>query len=315
MRIALREESVTPREGLQRNRPRFVVVAGEGVGQTYPIVDGAVVGRAAEAAIRIPSDDVSRGHARLAVEGARVQLEDLGSMNGTLVNGEPAVGKVELHEGDKVQVGTTILRFSLFDDLDEEFQARMLDSALRDPLTRVFNRKYLDDRIDSEFAFSLRHDTPLSLLLVDLDHFKSVNDSWGHLAGDAVLRQLAEHVMRVIRVEDVLARYGGEEFAILSRGIDAEGARQFAERLRASVERASFVHDRRGTAPPPPPGAPAAPAIDLSTQRIPLTVSIGVATMPDPEIGQPLLLIQRADDALYRAKTEGRNRVRVHGRA
>ncbi|GAB4211064.1 MAG: GGDEF domain-containing protein [Sandaracinaceae bacterium] len=323
MRLTLRDEAITPRAGLRRDRPRLVVVSGEGVGLAYPVVDGAVIGRAHDAAIRIPSDDVSRAHARLLVQGEHTFVEDLGSMNGTLVNGEAIAHRTPLRDGDKLHVGTTVLRFALFDDLDERFQARMYESALRDPLTRAFNRKYLEDRVDSEFAYSIRHDTPLSLLLIDVDHFKSVNDSWGHLAGDAALVQLVEHLLRVIRVEDVLARYGGEEFAILSRGIDADGARQLAERVRASVERTSFLYDRRADASAamrsqgePMRDTGRLALSDLAApQRIPLTVSIGVATMPDPEIGQPLLLVQRADDALYRAKNDGRNRVRVYGRA
>jgi two-component system cell cycle response regulator len=294
-------------------------VAGDNVGHAFPLESGAILGRG-EVAIRVSSEEVSRKHAQFVVVEGRYFVRDLGSMNGTVVNGAAVQGEREIFEGDKIQVGTTILRFALFDDLDERFQARMYESALRDPLTRTFNRKYLEERIDSEFAYSLRHDTPLTLLLIDIDHFKSVNDSWGHLAGDAVLAQLADHVMRVIRAEDVLARYGGEEFAILSRGIDREGARQFGERLRASVERGVFVYSPRMVEQP----------LDLSTQtlhdtgrltmedlasaqRIPLTISVGAATMPDPEIGQPLQLLARADDALYRAKTGGRNRVRVHG--
>ncbi len=320
MRIGVRPETLTPKGGLERNRPRLIVVAGENVGHAFPVADGAVIGRAPEAEIRVASDDVSRRHARLTAKDGKHFIEDLGSMNGTLINGAASSGVTEVHEGDKIQVGTTILRFALFDDVDDRFTAHMYESALRDPLTRAFNRKYLDDRIDSEFAYSLRHDTPLTLLLFDIDHFKSVNDSWGHPTGDAVLAQLAEHVMRVIRTEDVLARYGGEEFAILSRGIDAEGARQFAERLRASVDRAVFIRGRAPSELPPVPGVDPlretgkVTLADLAAaQRIPLTISIGVATMPDPEIGQPLLLLQRADDALYRAKTDGRNRVRAHG--
>jgi len=326
LRIGLRAEVLTPREGLERNRPRLVVVSGDDVGQTFPLADGAIAGRAPEVPLRIASEDISRKHARFVLRDGHWYVEDLGSMNGTLVNGVPAEGQKELHEGDKIQIGTTILRFALFDDVDERFQARMYESALRDPLTRTFNRKYLDDRIDSEFAYSLRHDTPLTLILFDIDHFKSVNDSWGHLAGDAVLSQLADHVLRVIRAEDVLARWGGEEFAILSRGIDREGARQFGERLRASVERGVFVYSRRLSEPPRAEAVAAGAGSardtgrvtveDLATaQRIPLTISIGTATMPDPEIGQPLHLVGRADDALYRAKADGRNRVRIHGLA
>lgn len=320
LRLGIRAEVLTPREGLERNRARLIVVVGDNVGHAFSLAESCVIGRG-DVPIRISSDDVSRRHAEVFREGGAYFVRDMGSMNGTLVNGVAIEGRRALAEGDKVQVGTTILRFALFDDVDERFQARMYESALRDPLTRTFNRKYLDERLDSEFAYSLRHDTPLTLLLFDIDHFKSVNDSWGHLAGDAVLAQLADHVLRVIRAEDVLARFGGEEFAILSRGIDREGARQFAERLRASVERGVFVYSSRivtrPTANEVPTGSHDTNRLtvdDLATaQRIPLTISIGAATMPDPEIGQPLQLLGRADDALYRAKADGRNRVRVHG--
>lgn len=319
LRLGVTAGVITPREGLQRDRPRLVVVVGNDVGQAYPIGDGVVLGRG-EVDIRLLSDDVSRRHAELLRRDGRTYVRDLGSMNGTLVNGAAIEGEREVHEGDKIQVGTTILRYALFDDVDERFQARMYESALRDPLTRTFNRKYLEDRIDSEFAYSLRHDTPLTLLLLDIDHFKSVNDSWGHLAGDAALVQIADHVLRVIRAEDVLARYGGEEFAVLSRGIDRDGARQFAERLRASVERALFVYSPHMAHEPGADVATTALQTNrltmeeiASAQRIPLTISIGAATMPDPEIGQPLQLLGRADDALYRAKTSGRNQVRIHG--
>lgn len=318
LRLGLRPEVVTPREGLERNRARLVVVGGDNVGHVFSLADSTVLGRG-DVAIRLGGDEVSRKHAEIRRDGTRHFVRDLGSMNGTLVNGVAIEGLRELVEGDKVQIGTTILRFALFDDVDERFQAQMYESALRDPLTRVFNRKYLDERLDSEAAYSLRHDTPLTLLLFDIDHFKSVNDSWGHLAGDAVLTQLADHVMRVIRAEDVLARFGGEEFAILSRGIDREGARQFAERLRSSVERGVFVYSARlaeqgaSEASPPMRETNRLTMQDLATaQRIPLTISVGAATMPDPEIAQPMQLLARADDALYRAKTDGRNRVRVH---
>jgi diguanylate cyclase (GGDEF)-like protein len=314
-----RAELLTPQEGFERNRARLIVVAGDNVGHAFPLENGAILGRD-EVAVRVSSEEVSRRHAQFVVQDGRYFVRDLGSMNGTQLNGAAVQGEREIFEGDKIQVGTTVLRFALFDDLDERFQTRMYESALRDPLTRTFNRKYLDERIDSEFAYSLRHDTPLTMLLIDIDHFKSVNDSWGHIAGDAVLAQLADHLMRVIRAEDVLARYGGEEFAILSRGIDREGARQFGERLRSSVERGVFVYSPRMVEQPldpAPEGLRDTGRLEkeafASTQRIPLTISVGAATMPDPEIGQPLQLLARADDALYRAKTGGRNRVRVHG--
>ncbi len=305
LRLGISPGHLTPPGGLERKSAHLLVIAGPGTGQAFGLVDGALVGRG-ECQVRIESDDVSRTHARFHRVEGRWHVGDLGSMNGTFVNGAPVLGEVPLSEGDKIQIGSTILRFAIFDDLDASFQARMYESTLRDPLTRTFNRKYLEERIDSEFAFAVRHDTPLTLIIFDIDHFKAINDRFGHLAGDAMLVQLANRVLALIRAEDVLARLGGEEFAVLSRGTTREGARVFAERLRAAVERSGFVFE-------PPMGSEEASDAPSPVRSIPMTVSVGAATMPDPEIGQPLQLVAFADDALYRAKRDGRNRSRIHG--
>jgi diguanylate cyclase (GGDEF)-like protein len=279
----------TPVRGLTRRRPRLVVVAGVNVGEIYPVANGCILGRSGEATIRIPSDDISRKHAQLAIgPGGDWTVEDLGSRNGTWVNGERVSGAAKIADGDKIELGSGIvLRFGFYDELDESYHQRMYESSLRDGLTRAFNRKYFEERLDQEFAYALRHSSALSLLMLDIDHFKAVNDTHGHLGGDAVLAQVAQHITRVIRAEDVFARYGGEEFVILSRGIHRDGAVQFAERVRASIERFPFTFDE---------------------VRLSITVSIGVAAIPDAEILQPVHLVEAADRALYRAK-ESRNRV------
>jgi diguanylate cyclase (GGDEF)-like protein len=302
-------------EALARDRARVVVVVGDRIGSTIALRDGAVIGRAADAAVHVFGEHVSRRHARFRTRDGQFLLEDLGSKNGTLLNGVLITEPTPLHDGDKIQIGSSVLRFALLDAVDESFLAQLHDSALRDPLTRVFNRKYLDDRLKSELAYSLRHRSPLSLLLIDVDFFKRVNDTHGHPSGDAVLAQLAERLRRAVRAEDVLARYGGEEFAILSRGIDRAGAAQFAERVRASIEQAEFacVRAERLRSENPGETIPAAPPEAGSTAPIRLTVSVGVATVPDPEILTVAQLVQCADDAAYRAKHTGRNRVRVHG--
>lgn len=277
---------------LRRDRASVVVIAGAGVGEMFAVGGGLVIGRGGDADVRIVDDQISRRHARIGVHGQDVFVEDLGSKNGTFLNGSP-VRRELLRDGDKIQIGpNTVLRYALHDSLEESFQKQMYESALRDPLTRVYNRKYLLDRTQSELAYALRHGSPLSFLMIDVDHFKKVNDTHGHPAGDAVLVTLARHVLRVIRSEDVFARYGGEEFAILSRGIALDGATKFAERLRAAIETYPFVHE----------GA-----------RIPVTISIGIAALPAPDVARASELVGRADSALYRAKHEGRNRVRVSG--
>ena len=285
--------SPTPADGVQRNRPRLVVVSGPNVGSIHRIGDGVLLGRDPSATVFVDSPDVSRRHARIRATGEGFVLEDLGSRNGTYLNGKPIEQPTALAEGDKISVGTSVFRFAFFDEFDEQYHQRMYDSSLRDPLTRAFNRKYFDERLEAEIAFSLRHGTAVSLVVFDVDHFKHINDTHGHVVGDQVLMQLVEHVQRVIRTEDVLARYGGEEFVVLSRGIREDDALAFAERLRNAVERRVFLHT-------PPEGSPV---------RIPVTVSCGVAGMPAPDIQRGHELVDRADRALYVAKRAGRNRV------
>src|SRR5690606_26447697 len=125
--------------------------------------------------------------------------------NGTFVNGQQVEAQL-LKDGDKIQVGTTtILKFSYHDDLEEQFQRKMYEGALRDGLTKAFNKKYFEDRLQSEVAFALRHGTALSLIMLDLDLFKRINDTYGHLAGDYVLTTFSSSVISTIRKEDVFA--------------------------------------------------------------------------------------------------------------
>jgi diguanylate cyclase (GGDEF)-like protein len=166
----------------------------------------------------------------------------------------------------------------------------MYESALRDGLTKVFNRRYFTDHLEKEFAYALRHDTPLALIFIDIDHFKAINDTHGHTAGDTVLTELSALLMSLLRTEDVLARFGGEEFTILCRGTDLASARIVAERLRSAVERRRFEVDRK---------------------RIPVTISVGVAAVPDPSIKDDAAFLAGADRAMYDAKTSGRNRVAI----
>jgi diguanylate cyclase (GGDEF)-like protein len=247
------------------------------------------IGRAGTSAVRLLDDGVSRHHAELVREGAEITLRDLDSRNGTFVNGERVAAPVKLRDGDKIQIGRGIvLRFAYQDALDESFHERLLGSALRDPLTKLFNRRYLIDRLDSELKFARRHGTAVSLLMLDLDHFKQVNDTRGHLAGDAVLTCLAGALAKAVRNEDVVARYGGEELAIILRDIDLDSAAAMGARLCKTIEQ---------TAAPLPAGG-----------TLTVTVSIGVAGYPALDAETVEQLIDAADQALYRAKRDGRNR-------
>ncbi|MBL9023998.1 MAG: GGDEF domain-containing protein [Myxococcales bacterium] len=274
----------------KRDRASVVVLAGTNVGEMYRL-DGVevVVGRASNANIRLNDDGISRRHARIFLEAGKYLIEDLGSANGTLVNGLRIAMKQVLEDGDKIRLGpTTILKFGYSDDIEESFQQRMYDAALRDGLTGAYNKKFFLDRLDSELSYSRRHQFDLSLLMFDVDYFKRINDTYGHLAGDAVLVKLAKLAAGALRQEDVFGRYGGEEFAILCRGVKLHHAGVLGERLRSTVESSIFEHDGR---------------------RYPVTISVGVASYPTSPVETPFQLIAAADEALYEAKRCGRNRV------
>ena len=273
---------------LPKDRAYLIVIAGTQVGEMISLKETTVLGRGLEADVRLVEEKMSRKHCRLYVENGEAYIEDLRSSNGTYVNGR-RIDRHKLIDGDKIQVGeTTILKFTYNDQLEENFQKQMYDSALRDGLTKVFNKKYFQDRIQSEFAFAARHRTALSLILFDIDHFKQVNDTRGHLAGDKVLTALAQHVLKLVRTEDVFARYGGEEFAVLCRDTTLANAEVLAERIRASVAKLEIRFD---------------------DTLVPITISMGVAMFPDGAIADVDTFIRLTDEALYEAKRTGRNRV------
>src|SRR3954452_4867074 len=275
--------------GGKRDRAYLVVLAGASVGEMYKVEgEKTVIGRGQKAQIRLFDDGISREHAQLLIEGNRIVLQDLGSTNGTFCNGLK-VDRRELVDGDKILVGsTTILKFTYHDNLDEMFQKQMYESALRDGLTKAFNKKYFTDRLESEFTFATRHGSPLALVLFDIDHFKKVNDTHGHQAGDHVLSELSTLLTGALRAEDVFARYGGEEFAVICRGSDVNQGQIVAERMRKAVEVHKFMFE--GT-------------------HIPLTISVGVAVLPDSTVRDANDVVSHADQALYSSKRGGRNRV------
>ncbi len=265
-------------------RPCLVMVAGPQLGEIFPIDGELTIGRDPTCALRLADDEsVSRKHARVVATDDGARITDLGSQNGTFVDGEKLV-ESPLAEGAKIRVGQTVVfKFARYDALEEMAQRQLLESALRDGPTRAFNRRYFLQRLTGELRFAERHNQTVVLLLIDLDHFKALNDEHGHPTGDKVLGHLADLLAGTLRAEDVLARYGGEEFCVLARGITADGAMVLAERLRKLVE-----------------------STQLAGHRV--TISIGVAIFPDGD-AKADDLVARADQALYRAKHDGRNRV------
>lgn len=283
-------QSLSDAPNASKIRACLTVITGAAAGQVFKLANGeAVIGRSPTAAIRVVDDGVSRNHARIRHDSGGLYVDDMDSRNGTFVNGAKIASTTALREGDKIQVGrNTVLRFAYHDDLDESFHENLVSSALRDPLTKLFNKRYLLDRLDSELKFARRHNTPVSLLMLDLDHFKRINDTQGHLAGDAVLMNLATVLTKAVRNEDVVARFGGEELAIILRAIPMDPAAMLAERLRKLVEQTVTSHG----------GHP-----------IKATVSIGAAGFPSTPAETVEQLMEAADRALYKAKHAGRNRV------
>lgn len=261
-----------------------------GIGRMFKLDKAeTVLGRSADASFQVEDDGISRKHAKITMgQNGQFMVVDLGSTNGTYLNGV-RVELGQLRDGDKIQIGSnTVLKFSLQDQLEEQYQKSIYESATRDGLTRIFNKKYFLDTLRKEFAYCLRHRVPLSLVMFDVDHFKKINDTWGHQAGDYVLARIAQRVNETIRTEDLFSRYGGEEFAVMLRETAEDQAFICAERCRRAVDLSDF---------------------NFNGMPIKVTISLGVATLLDSDFVQPDDLIACADKYLYRAKNGGRNRV------
>jgi diguanylate cyclase (GGDEF)-like protein len=284
-----------PGNAKDRDRPVLTVLGGLNAGQVFPLTrTETIIGRGTDAHVRLVDAGVSREHARILQSNGRFVVEDIRSTNGTYVAGE-RVERRELQPFDRVQIGPqVVLWFQIMSVEEEALSQKLYESSTRDHLTHVYNRKYLAERLATETAYAIRHKTSLGVIIFDLDHFKRVNDDYGHLAGDEVLRTVAARVARLIRSEDVIARYGGEEFVIIARGIEHANVVRFAERVRALVE---------GLKVP----SPVAPGEELR-----VTISAGVASLsPDPKKEPRSVdgLLAAADARLYEAKRAGRNRV------
>ena len=285
--------SVMPLPDDQSKRPCLVQIAGANTGATYPVEHAAVLGRDKEAGICIQGEGISRLHCQFAIqEKDEVFIKDLDSKNGTLVNNKPLTDETPLKEGDRIQVGSiTVLKLVFQDELEAAFQSRMFDSALRDGLTGLYNRRYLDDRLQAEYAWAKRNGAALTLCLIDVDNFKQINDTFGHTVGDAVLKAVADLLTGSVRTEDTVCRYGGEEFAVVCLGIPLANGVIVSERLRKAIEGHTFT---------------------FKDEALTLSISVGVAGVPYDSIHSVEELIGAADKALYQAKDRGKNRTKVY---
>ena len=270
--------------------PRLVMLAGPDLGQRIDLAEGELtIGRESRCGVVLPLGGVSRVHCSIRRDASGIWLRDLGSTNGTRRNGEtaPPHQDVGLEVGDLVAIGGAIFKLLDAESPESEYHERVFRTMALDGLTQVRNRRSLQDALESEIARSRRHQHALSLLLLDVDRFKQVNDRHGHPCGDLVLQRIAALLSRHGRRENCIARYGGDEFAIVLAETALSGAMIFAERVRGAVE-----HEE----------------IRSGDDRVEVTVSVGVAEW-SPQMGNPEDLIALADTALYRAKNAGRNRV------
>ena len=282
---------VTPIPGFDKKERHayLVFLTGPLVGKIHLLDEGTVtLGRGADLDIPINDPGISRHHVRIAFQKGKARIQDLGSTNGTYLNGR-RIAESDLKDGDKIQISSnTILKYAYQDKIENIFHTELYRMAVVDPLTGAYNKRYFEERFKEEFSYSLRNRAPLSLLMIDIDWFKSVNDCYGHPAGDYVLTRVSEITASIIRKEDLLCRYGGEEFAVILKGTDSEGAWTLAERLRKMVDEAVFEFDGK---------------------KIHATVSIGVATLHGRNLVDYEQMIKAADTLLYKSKNAGRNRV------
>jgi diguanylate cyclase (GGDEF)-like protein len=245
------------------------------------------IGRGAENNIVLEGDSVSRRHAHFEERSQAWWCVDDGSTNGSYVNDEQIMREARLGNGDRIKIGPTIFKFLSGQDVEAQYHEEIYRMTIIDGLTQVHVKRYLLEALDKELMRARRHLRDLSFLMLDIDHFKKINDLHGHLAGDYVLKEVARLIQQRIRRDEVLARYGGEEFAIILPETNLEGASALAEGLREKIEESRFV---------------------FQNETIRVTISIGVAMLLDDDRAS-LDLIKRADEKLYEAKRAGRNRV------
>jgi len=262
----------------------LVVIYGLELGRKFNLdTNTVVIGRSSKSEIQVDQESVSRSHAKVINTGKNIILRDLGSTNGTYVN-DQLIDEYVLRDGDFIKIGRTIFKFLSGGNIENSYHEEIYRLTTVDGLTQIFNRRYFLEQLDREVSRSKRYRRHLSLIMFDIDRFKDINDTYGHLAGDYVLKQLATVIKGKIRREDILARYGGEEFVIILPEIDLGNAVSFGEKVRKIVEKAPFKFE---------------------DTRISVTVSVGVAACEEGDDGSTI--IKRADDKLYEAKDAGRN--------
>lgn len=256
--------------------------------------NGLTVGRDSACEVKLDDDSVSRRHAKLRYSGNEVWVDDLESTNGVFVNEQRVNGSKALLAGDRVRFGNQIFKLVTEEGFELQYHEVIYKMMTTDALTQVYNRRFFLDSLEREWHQAQRGVQSFALLLLDLDRFKSINDQYGHLAGDRVLCEFARRARSVLRAGEILARYGGEEFALLCVPADEEQAAAVGERIRSAVAESPILFE---------------------SVEIPVTVSIGVACYHALDTCDSETLIQQADEQLYRAKENGRDQVCVRSAA
>ncbi len=247
----------------------------------------AVIGRADTCRIQLQDESVSREHASIEWTPAGHKITDLGSTNGVLVN-DRQVESATLEAGDRIQLGQRIFRFLVDNDQESEYYETVYGMMTRDGLTGAFNKRYLLEYLEREVIRCRKYQRSLAVIMMDIDHFKSINDTYGHLTGDDVLRELSERIQGLTVDGAVFARFGGEEFAVVAVESDIEAAKVLAESCREIVQNTPF---------------------ETSSGPLEITISVGV-TSPNPtSLSDHESILEVADQRLYEAKRAGRNRV------
>lgn len=295
-----RQDVPANRSTQKERRPALVSLRGELMAVPIPLErDNVTIGRALEADVRLNDTRASRLHARIITEKhpatgeTTFRIADLGSTNGTLLNGE-LIMEAPLNDGDKIVIGDNLFRFDMLDEIDREFQQQIHRLIAHDELTGLLTSKSFFSELRREAARAEAESRPFCVLMMDLDHFKEVNDTYGHLVGSNTLEETGHIIKQALRAGDVASRFGGEEFAAFL--LDANYAQGLvaAERVRVALAEHEFPASRKDSGD------------SQVTHRI--TISIGIAAFPD-DATDPIELIELADSALYRAKRSGRNQI------
>ncbi len=268
--------------------PHLIVLYPQNDFTQIPLERGTVVlGRGQDADIRFEDELVSRRHCALSFDGSSVTVEDLGSTNGTFVDGN-FVHKQILDSDNRLQIGKMVLKVAYKDPSEEAFSREIYEAATTDSLTGLLNRQAFMDRSAGELVYARRNNTFIHVMMIDIDNFKHVNDTWGHLCGDLILKEVARLLSDEKRDSDLFSRYGGEEFLLLMNGISPDDAKKRADKLRTTIEQHIFSWE---------------------DTIIPVTISIGISSRQGFAIENINDLIAESDKLLYVAKDCGKNQV------